>query len=113
VLLVYGLGFVAGGFYYLEQRVSRIKDRFPEMELLSRLVGYTALAIGFLALISLAGHIASTQGKYRLGGLVAVSAGVAFWVHHLYVNWTVRERLRDIFLALCCLALTWLIYLWL
>jgi hypothetical protein len=112
-LFLYGLGFLAGGFYYLEQRVSRIKDRFPERAFLSRLVGYTALAIGLLAIISLAGHITSSRDEYRLAGLVAVAAGVAFWVHHMYVDWTIAEHVRDVILALCCLALTWLTYLWL
>jgi hypothetical protein len=64
-------------------------------------------------MISLAGEIAGSRNEYRLAGLVAVGAGVAFWVHHIYVDWTIAARIRDVTLALSCLAVSWLIYSWL
>jgi hypothetical protein len=109
---VYALAFFAGGIYYLEQRVSRIRDQFPKRGLLARLVGYAALAIGLLAIASIAGHLISANSRFRLGALVAVVAGVAFWVHHLYIDLTIGERIRDVLLSLLCTGLAILTSWW-
>jgi len=109
---VYALAFIAGGIYYLEQRVSRIRDQFPKRGPLARLVGYAALAIGLLAIVSVVGHLIAGGSHFRLGALVAVVAGVAFWVHHLYIDLTIGERIRDVLLSLLCIGLAVLTFWW-
>jgi hypothetical protein len=111
-LSIYALAFFAGGIYYLEQRVSRIRDQFPKRGLLARLVGYAALAIGVLAGVSVAGHLIAGGGHFRLGALVAVTAGIAFWVHHLLIDLIIRERIRDLLLSLACTGLAILTIWW-
>lgn len=111
-LAVYALTFIAGGIYYLEQRVARIRDQFPRRGMIARLTGYAALAIGLLAALSVGGHLVLSTDDYRLGALVAVVAGVAFWVHHLYIDLVLLERIRDTLLALICVALAALTYSW-
>jgi hypothetical protein len=111
-LALYALAFIAGGIYYLEQRVARIRDQFPKRGPIARLTGWAALAIGLLAALSVGGHLVLSSGDYRLGALVAAVAGVAFWVHHLYLDLITLERIRDALLALICVALAALIYTW-
>jgi hypothetical protein len=109
---IYALAFIAGGIYYLEQRVARIRDQFPKRGILARLVGYTALAIGLLTAFSIGGHLVTANGSFRLGALVAVAAGIAFWVHHLHIDLTASERIRDVLLSLVCAGLAIVTYWW-
>ena len=102
---LYALAFIAGGIYYLEQRVARIRDQFPKRGILARLVGYAALAIGLLTAVSVGGHLITANDSFRLGALVAVVAGIAFWVHHLHIDLTIGERIRDALLSLVCAGL--------
>jgi len=102
---LYALAFIAGGIYYLEQRVARIRDQFPKRGILARLVGYAALAIGLLTAVSVGGHLITANDSFRLGALVAVVAGIAFWVHHLHIDLTTGERIRDALLSLVCAGL--------
>lgn len=108
---IYALAFIAGGIYYLEQRVARIRDQFPKRTALARLTGITALLIGLLATVSIAGHFLWGPGSIA-GAVVAVGAGIAFAVYHLYIDLTMRERIRDILLALVCLSLMALVIDW-
>jgi len=108
---IYALAFIAGGIYYLEQRVARIHDQFPGRTALARLTGITALLIGLLATASIAGYFLWGPGPVA-GAVVAVGAGVAFAVYHLYIDLLPRERIRDIALALVCLALMVLVITW-
>ena len=112
ILIVYALTFVAGGIYYLEQRVARVRDQFPRRALFARLTGYAALAIGLLTAVSIGGHLIHPEGDHRLGALVAVSAGVVFWIHRLSAELTGVHRIRDILLALACSSLTGLTAWW-
>lgn len=112
ILIVYALTFVAGGIYYLEQRVARVRDQFPRRALFARLTGCAALAIGLLTAVSIGEHLIHPEGDHYLGALVAVSAGVAFWIHRLSAELTVVHRIRDILLALACLSLTGLTAWW-
>jgi hypothetical protein len=109
---VYALAFIAGGIYYMEQRVARVRDQFPRRGVLLKIVGFAALGIGLLAAISLVGHFVFPAGDARMGALVAVVAGVAFWVHHLHIDLTLRERVRDSLLSLLCAGLSVLTYWW-
>lgn len=109
---LYALAFIAGGVYYLEQRVARIRDQFPERTLLAWLTGYGALAIGVLAALSVGGHLLYPSSVFRLAALVAAATGIAFWVHHLYIDFTALERVRDGLLTLACIAITLSVYLW-
>jgi hypothetical protein len=109
---LYALAFIAGGIYYLEQRVARIHDQFPERTLLARLTGFAALAIGALAALSVGGHLLYATNVFQLGALVAAATGIAFWVHHLHIDLTALERMRDGLLALACIALTLSVYQW-
>jgi hypothetical protein len=102
---IYALAFIAGGIYYLEQRVARIRDQFPKRAILARMVGYAALLIGLLAAVSVAGHLITGRDSFRLGALVAAVAGIAFWVHHLHIDLTSGERTRDVLLSLVCIGL--------
>ena len=108
---IYALAFIAGGIYYLEQRVARIRDQFPQRTALARLTGITALLIGLLMASSIAGYSVWGPGCIA-GAVVAVGAGVAFAVYHLYIDLTPRERIRDIVLALVCLGLMFLVINW-
>jgi len=112
ILIVYALTFVAGGIYYLEQRVTRVRDQFPRRALFARLTGYAALAIGLLTAISIGGHLIHPEGDHRLGALVAVSAGVVFWIHRLSAELTVVHRVRDALLALVCVSVAGLTVWW-
>jgi hypothetical protein len=112
LLGVYALAFVAGGVYYLEQRVARIRDQFPQRGAMARLVGYAALSIGVLAALSVAGHVWTREVQFRLAALVASLAGVGFWITRVHVEMTVASRVRAGLLALFCLALTMLVGWW-
>lgn len=113
LLGLYALTFIAGGIYYLEQRVERIRDQFHQHAILACLIGWTAMAIGILAALSAGGQaVFPDAADFRLAGLVAGAAGVAFWTHHLYVDLTARTRVRDGLLGLLCTALTALVALW-
>jgi hypothetical protein len=109
---IYALAFIAGGIYYLEQRVARIRDQFPKRGILARMVGYTALAIGLLTAFSIGGHLITANSSFRLGALVAAVAGIAFWVHHLHIDLTTGERIRDVLLSLVCTGLTIATHWW-
>jgi len=111
-LSLYALAFIAGGVYYLEQRVARIHDQFPERTLLARLTGLGALAIGVLAALSVGGHLLYPTGVFHLGALVAAATGIAFGVHHLHIDLTAFERARDGLLVLACIALTLSVCRW-
>jgi hypothetical protein len=111
-LSLYALAFIAGGVYYLEQRVSRIRDQFPERAIFARFTGYGALAIGLLAAVSMGGRLLYPSSVFHLGALVASAAGIAFWVHHLHIDLSALERVRDGLLALACIALTMSVYRW-
>jgi hypothetical protein len=111
-LAAYALSFVAGGIYYLEQRVQHIRDHFPNRAMLARLTGYAALFIGLLAAISVAAHLVRPDGDHHLAALVAAGAGVPFWVSRLYAEPTVVRRLRDSLLALICLSFAGLVAWW-
>ena len=108
---IYALAFIAGGIYYLEQRVARIRDQFPRRTALARVTGVTALLIGCLTVVSITGYFVWDPGSIA-GAIVAVGAGIAFAVCHLYIDLTPRERIRDIVLALVCLALMLLAINW-
>jgi hypothetical protein len=109
-LVAYALSFVAGGIYYLEQRVRRIRDQFPNRALVARLTGYAALTIGLLAAVSVAGYLLRPHSDHYLGAVVAAGAG--FWVSRLYAEPTIAHRLRDSLLALICLSFTGLVAWW-
>jgi hypothetical protein len=111
-LAVYALCFVAGGIYYLEQRVRHIRDQFPRRALVARLTGYAALFIGLLAAVSVASYLVRPGSSHHLGALVAAGAGVAFWVSRLYAEPTIVHRLRDSLFALICLSFTGLVAWW-
>jgi hypothetical protein len=106
VLGIYALTFVAGGLYYLEQRVARIRDQFPRRGLLASLTGHAALAIGLLMALSVAGHLLGFAPEARLGALVSATAGVGFWVYRVSFDLTPVNRFRDGALALVCVAIT-------
>jgi hypothetical protein len=102
MLGLYALAFLSGGIYYLEQRVSRIRDQFPKQGPLAALTGYAALSIGLLTAISVGGDILGRGPDFRLGALVAALAGAGFWVYHIHIDMTFPSRLRDATLALIC-----------
>jgi hypothetical protein len=105
LLGVYALVFTAGGVYYLEQRVSRIRDQFPERGPLVKLVGIAALSIGILAALSVAGHLVYHGTEFRWAALLATVAGVGFWITRIHVELTTAGRVRAALLAILCLAL--------
>ncbi len=105
LLSLYALAFTAGGFYYLEQRVSRIRDQFPSRAPLSFLAGVAALCIGLLMALAVAGHFWIGGIDFRMAALVSVVAGVGFWVYHIYFDQTPLSRIRDGALAFICLSL--------
>ena len=105
VLGAFALTFIAGGIYYLEQRVSRIRDQFPKQGPLATLTGYAALSIGVLMAISVAGYFITSSSDFGMGALVASVAGFGFWVYRIYVDQTLLSRIRDGALAFICAAL--------
>jgi hypothetical protein len=109
---VFALVFLAGGIYYLEQRVARIRDQFPTRGPLARLTGYAALGIGVLAAVATGGYLAKGDPSFRWGALVAATAGVAFWVFRIHVDLTPMKRVRDVALAFICAALAVLSRWW-
>jgi|GEM_PF-5670373 len=109
---LYALAFTAGGIYYLEQRVSRIRDQFPERASLSLLAGLAALGIGLLTALAVGGHLAIGGIDFKLATLVAALAGVGFWVYHIYFDQTPLSRIRDGALAFICLALVAIAVWW-
>ena len=112
LLGIYALAFFAGGVYFLEQRVARIRDQFPGRGPLARLIAYASLAIGLLAAIAVSGHYLNRGAQYRWGALIATGAGVGFWIVRLHTEMTLGSRIRDALLALLCLALTLLTGWW-
>jgi hypothetical protein len=108
----YALAFVAGGIYYLEQQVARIRDQFPERGVLARLSGYAALGIGILAALSVGGHFMGRGPEFALGALCATMSGVAFWVVRMHGDLTILSRVRDGLLALICATLVVLTAWW-
>jgi hypothetical protein len=112
LLGVYALAFVAGGVYYLEQRVARIRDQFPSRGPIATLIGYTALGIGFLAALAVGGHFLGKGAHFQLAALVATTSGVGFWVTRIHLAMTTPGRIRAALLALLCLALTLLTAWW-
>lgn len=105
LLGLYALAFIAGGLYYLEQRVARIRDQFPRRAPLSFLAAVAALCIGLLMALAVAGHFWVGGINFRMAALVSVVAGVGFWVYHIYFDQTPLSRIRDSALAFICLAL--------
>jgi hypothetical protein len=112
LLGVYALAFIAGGIHFLEQRVVRIRDQFPSYGPIARLIAYAALAIGLLAAIAVSGHYVNKGAQFRWAALVAVAAGVGFWIVRLHTEMTLGSRIRDVLLAILCLALTLLTGWW-
>jgi hypothetical protein len=112
VLGLYALAFVAGGIYYLEQQVARLRDLFPGYGPLARLLGWTALGIGILAAISVAGHLLSQDAEFGYGALVAAGSGVGFWVVRIHFDPTRTSRVRAVLLALLCALVTLLTAWW-
>jgi len=112
-LALYALAFIAGGIYYLEQRVARIRDQFPKHAPIARLTGGVALGIGLLAAVALAGHLITGAGQFRLGALVATGAGAVFWIHRCSVDTTPLSRIRDGAMVFVCVALVALTRWWL
>lgn len=102
---LYALIFTAGGIYYLEQRVARIRDQFPNRAPLSLLIGIAALSIGLLTTLAVAGYLLNGSIDAKLAILVATLAGVGFWIEHIYFDQTPLSRIRDGALAFICLAL--------
>ena len=112
MLGLYALAFIAGGIYYLEQRVARIRDQFPRQGPLAFLTGVAALGIGVLAALSIGGYLLRGDPDFRLGALASTLAGVAFWIFHIYVDWSLTSFLRDILLAVICAVLALLTGWW-
>jgi hypothetical protein len=112
VLGLYSLAFIAGGLYYLEQRVARIRDQFPRRGLLASLTGHAALAIGILMALSVASHFYSITPEARLGALVAATAGVGFWIYRVSFDLTPMNRIRDGVLVLVCAAIAVITMWW-
>ncbi len=113
MLGLYALAFIAGGVYYLEQRVGRIRDHFPHRAPLAVITGYAALGIGILAAISLGGYLAHLGHDFALGAMVAALAGVGFWICHLHLGFTPLDRVRDGALAFICAGIVVLTAWWL
>jgi hypothetical protein len=112
ILGLYALAFVAGGIFYLEQQVARIRDQFPKRGILARLTGYAALGIGILAALSVGGHLMGRGPKFSLGALTATMSGLAFWVVRIHGDPTILGRIRDGLLALVCAGLVVLTAWW-
>jgi hypothetical protein len=112
LLGIYALAFIAGGIYYLEQRVARIRDQFPGRGPMARLIGYAALSIGFLAAFSVGGLLLHPGMQSRWAAQVATASGVGFWVIRVHVEMTRASRVRAGLLAILCLAFTALTGWW-
>jgi hypothetical protein len=112
MLGVYALAFLAGGIYYLEQQVARIRDLFPSRGPIAHLVGYTSLGIGFLAASAVTGYLLSASPAFYLAALLATASGVAFWVIRIHIDPTPGARIRDALLALICALLALLTAWW-
>lgn len=112
LLSAYAVAFLSGAVYYLEQRVARIRDQFPRRTPLARLYGVSALAIGTLGAASVVGHLVLSNNSARLAALVAVGAGVAFWLHRLRTGLGIGERIRAAALALVCAVLVLIAVHW-
>ncbi len=112
MLGLYALAFVAGGIYYLEQQVARIRDQFPERGVLAQLTGYAALGIGILAALSVGGHFMGRGPEFGLGALAATMSGLAFWVVRMHGDPTILCRVRDGLLAFVCAMLAVLTAWW-
>lgn len=112
LLGLYALAFVAGGVYYLEQRVARIRDQFPKRGPMAMLLGYAALGIGLLAAASVAGQLIDQGIQFRLAALVSTASGVGFWITRIHVELTTADRIRAALFAVLCLALTALTGWW-
>ena len=110
---LYGIAFLSGGVYYLEQRVARIRDQMPDRAALARIYGLLALLIGLLALASAAGYLVLRQSEARLAALVAIVAGVGFWLHRLRTALTIGSRVRAGSFAVLCALLAGLGATWL
>jgi hypothetical protein len=111
---LYALAFIAGGVYYLEQRVSRIRDQFPEQGPLALLTGIAALAIGLLMAFAIGPYLVSASfadSDFRMAALVAAVAGVGFWVYRIYLDRTPLGRVRNGSLAFICAAIV-LVAIW-
>lgn len=111
---LYALAFIAGGVYYLEQRVSRIRDQFPRQGPLAFLTGIAALGIGLLMALAIGpyfigAHVAGLD--FRMAALVATVAGVGFWVYRIYIDTTPLARVRDGAMAFVCAAIV-LVAIW-
>lgn len=109
---LYALAFVSGGIYYLEQRVSRIRDQFPQQTLLAFFTGLAALGIGLLMAAAVANHFIHPGIDSRMAALVATVAGVGFWVYCIYTDQTPLSRVRDGALAFICSAMVVLAVWW-
>jgi hypothetical protein len=112
LLGIYALAFIAGGIYYLEQRVARIRDQFPGQGPMARLIGYAALSIGFLAALSVGGLFLHPGIQFRWAAQVATASGVGFWIIRVHVEMTWASRVRAGLLAILCLALAALTGWW-
>ena len=112
MLAVYALAFIAGGIYYLEQQTARLRDLFPKYGPLATLIGWTALGIGLLAAISIAGLLLGQGPRSGYGVLLSTASGFSFWVIRIHVDPTRASRLRDTLLALLCALLTILTAWW-
>jgi hypothetical protein len=113
LLGLYALAFVAGGVYYLEQRVARIRDQFPERGPMAVLLGYTALGIGLLAAAAVAGQLVTQELQFQLAALVATASGVGYWITRIHFAMTTASRIRAALFAVFCGALTALTGWWL
>jgi hypothetical protein len=113
MLGVYALAFIAGGIYYLEQRVARIRDQFPKHGPLALLVGCASLGIGLLAAISIGGYFAGQGSDFRVGALVATVAGIAFWIARIHIDLIPIDRIRNGVLAFVCALLSLMAGWWL
>jgi hypothetical protein len=111
---LYALAFIAGGVYYLEQRVSRIRDQFPEQGPLAFLTGIAALGIGLLMAMAIGPFFVGASFAsldFRMAALVAAVAGVGFWVYRIYIDRTPLGRIRDGSLVFICAAIV-LVAIW-
>jgi hypothetical protein len=112
MLAVYALAFIAGGIYYLEQQTARLRDLFPKIGPMVTLIGWTALGIGLLAMISIGGMLLGQGPRFGYGALLSTASGFSFWVIRIHVDPTRASRLRNSLLALLCALLTVLTAWW-
>lgn len=112
---LYALAFIAGGVYYLEQRVSRIRDQFPRQGPLAFLTGIAALGIGLLMALAIGPFFVGAgfaNLDFRMAALVAAMAGVGFWVYRIYIDHTPLGRVRDAAMAFVCTAVVFVAIWW-